>query len=400
MTDSEILRFAIDSGIIDIATVEQQNDMVKRQEYLNMHTCKVWKGKDGYWHTYLPDGESGRKGVKRKSRKELEDEIVKYYHKFDDKPTYEEIYNRWLSDKLKYNEICKGTADRYNDDYNRFFKNSEFAKMFVQDIEELDIERFVRDNIIEKGLKRKAFSNLRTILLGTFKYAKKYGYTKISISGFFNDLELSHKMFRQERVEPRKQVFNEDEIPMIIDYIDKHPNVGNLGILLDFQTGLRSGELAAIKYSDIEGDEIHIQRQEILERDEDGKPLYRVVEYTKTDAGDRYVYLNEGARKILKRIRELNPFGEYIMMEDGKKLRKYIFNCRLRTICRACNIPKRTMHKIRKTYGTVLIDSGLEDSLIMGQMGHADIKTTRSYYYFANKNNSHKKSQFDKVKIC
>ncbi len=55
------------------------------------------------------------------------------------------------------------------------------------------------------------------------------------------------------------------------------------------------------------------------------------------------------------------------------------------------------MHKIRKTYGTILLDSGIEDSLVMEQMGLSDITTTRKYYYYSRKNDQHTSEQIAKA---
>ena len=33
----------------------------------------------------------------------------------------------------------------------------------------------------------------------------------------------------------------------------------------------------------------------------------------------------------------------------------------------------------------MLIDAGCEDSIIMNQLGHASIETSRKYYYFSNR---------------
>ena len=70
----------------------------------------------------------------------------------------------------------------------------------------------------------------------------------ISISTSFGDLDLSKKSFKK----PLKglQVFSEDELPLIVDWLKKHPSVENLGVVLVFQTGIREAELSAIKFSD------------------------------------------------------------------------------------------------------------------------------------------------------
>jgi len=53
------------------------------------------------------------------------------------------------------------------------------------------------------------------------------------------------------------------------------------------------------------------------------------------------------------------------------------------------------MHKIRKTYGTTLIDGGADEAFIKTQMGHSDIETTRKYYYFSNKNDENRANQVE-----
>jgi hypothetical protein len=70
MTDKE-LQFAIESGIIDVATIQEQYDMANREENLNKHKYEVWKGKNGYWYTNIPDTTkpSKRKQIKRKTKK-------------------------------------------------------------------------------------------------------------------------------------------------------------------------------------------------------------------------------------------------------------------------------------------------------------------------------------------
>ena len=53
------------------------------------------------------------------------------------------------------------------------------------------------------------------------------------------------------------------------------------------------------------------------------------------------------------------------------------------------------MHKIRKTYGTTLLDSDVDEKFVVEQMGHADITTTKKYYYFSNKSAESKMKQIN-----
>lgn len=399
-TDNEVLNYIIQSAKLDRTTIEQGIASMDKTKYLEQHKYSIFQGKDGRWYTTVPckDLKSGRRLIKRNTREALDDAIVDAYKHPNRKPNnnrFETVFHKWAKSKMDYEEICKGTYDRYVEDYNRFIAGTSLSKKPISKITECDLEDFIKQTIVEKELKRKAYAGLRTIIMGTFKYAKRKKMTELSISSFFADLELSKRMFKREQKQPLKQVYKASEVRILMDYLLQNANAINLGIALCFLSGLRSGELVALKYSDLDDRELHVERQQIRYRNDDGIYTYEVVEYTKTEMGDRYVILPEKAVSIIKQIKLLNPWNDDLFPDE----RKTQFNKYLRKACKACNIEFRSMHKIRKTYATTLIDSGCEDSLIMSQMGHKDINTTRSYYYFANKENEYKRRQIDNA-VC
>jgi len=54
---------------------------------------------------------------------------------------------------------------------------------------------------------------------------------------------------------------------------------------------------------------------------------------------------------------------------------------RLYQICKKLDIPLRSPHKLRKTYGTILLDNHVDSKVIEKQMGHTDISTTELHYH-------------------
>ncbi len=85
--------------------------------------------------------------------------------------------------------------------------------------------------------------------------------------------------------------------------------------------------------------------------------------------------------------------GEYLFEENGKRLYEQTFANTITWMCKALKIPQRSMHKIRKTYGTTLFDAGVDESVIIEQMGHSDINCTKQNYYFSNKGRDKKRDQ-------
>lgn len=391
---SEYLQAAIDCGMIDIATLQATIEMAEKQKYLAMHDQRIWQGAKKYWYTYLYiDGK--RKVVKKKNRADLDEFLISHYRMMEENPTVKETFYLWLNEKYELQEIKKGTYDKYENDFIRFFP--DFKDRKIKSIDADTLEMFIRQTIGQMELTNKAYANLRTLIIGIFKYAKRKKLTDLSISTFFSDLQLSRKVFKQNPKDKRTEVFSEEETEIIIAHLKDHPSLIHLGMLLCFQTGLRVGELVALKFSDESNRTLHVQRQEIKYKDDDGKTVVEVVEYTKTEAGNRHIILTDGAKETLKLMRKYSD-AEYIMQRD-KRIRCSTINHELYRVCKRCGLNPRSMHKIRKTYATTLIDAGVDDSITMEMMGHSDITTTRKFYYFSRGGDDKKLKQISKA-IC
>ena len=398
--ERELLHYAYENGMIDMDAIREQIEMNERIKYLEMHTNKIWQGADGKWYTYIPDNSrsDGRKKVKRTTEKALYDLIVQYYKKSEEVMRFKEVFDEWSQAKLGYGEIQKQTYDRYHSDYKRFFEGARIAEVKFDHITEDMLEDFVKSSIHDKKLTAKAWSGLRLIILGVFKYARKKGYTKISITNFMGDLDLSKKAFQKRTFKDKDSVFTDAEIDLIVDYVrNKEPSIINFGIILAFQTGLRIGELAALKWTDVNGNILTVNKTEIRYRGDDGKFVYEIRESAKTEAGNREVILSNSAAATLKRIKLMNPFGEFIFSKNGVRIKEKAFSVKIVKICKYVGIPPRSMHKARKTYATKLLNAGVDERLVINQLGHTDISTTKHFYYFNNKDEDDAKQQIEKA---
>ena len=195
MTQHELLNYALSKGIIDLSTLEMQVEDMERKRYLEMHRLKVWQDNNGYWITHLPDAK--RSLIKKWTREELEDVVIKFYRDEEFAPTLRQVFNEWVQKKIDYGEIQRQTYDRYKTDFERFYKPIENKK--IRSFDEDFLEDYIKTTIHDKQLTAKAWSGMRLIILGVFKYAKKKGYTYLSITDFNNELELSKNIFKKRR---------------------------------------------------------------------------------------------------------------------------------------------------------------------------------------------------------
>lgn len=393
--DEETLRKAAECGILNFTELAEYVQQMKRQEILSKHA--YWCNKDGVWMTHFNDTEKGRILRRSKKKEDIEALIIEYYENQKEKIYIKNVFWEWINSKRDYGEIQPQSYDRYCTDYKRFFSEElPICKKVFSSITEDDLTDFIKSTIHKLGLTRKTYAGLRTLVRGIFKYGKSKKYTSISMTKFFGDLELPNNIFEKKVVNKNTEIFKEGEICIVISYLRSHADIWNLGLLLQFQTGMRVGEIAALKREDIQSDgTLWVHRTEIKYKDDSGKWAVGIKEFPKTDAGNRNIILPENARWTLDTILKLNPHGEFLFMNNGKRIRETTFNKRLSRVCKELRMEHRSTHKIRRTYGTTLLDSGVNDSTVSEQLGHSDIATTRKYYYYSNKSAETKTRQIN-----
>lgn len=388
LSDKELLQFALENGIIDLDTIQKKIAMNERRKYLEQHNHKVWKGTNDKWYTYLTDDTNERKLLKKNTENELYDCIVNHYKKLEDDPIIEKVFFDWIDFKLTRKDIQLQTAIRYEMDFNRFFKKLKNKKIRYIDCEYL--EEVVITEIVEQDITKKCWGNFRILLKGIFKYAKKRRYSNIDINTFIFDLELSDRMFKYNIREDDDNIFMPEELDAVIRecnsrLYDSRRNINALAILLAAYTGMRSGEIVALKWEDIKDNYIFVRRTQIEIRDSKGSKKHEIRDFPKSEAGIRKIVIIPKVAKILKELRKINPFSEYIFEVDGKVKIASSTTVSLYRICEKLNINKRGMHCLRKTFATILINAGVSESTIISQMGHVDIEVTKGYYYYNNK---------------
>ncbi len=222
--------------------------------------------------------------------------------------SFEEVSKEWLTYYKK--TVRKETFSRTFSDYKRFFFNNDFTQQLINNISDFDIEDFVHSEIISKNLRKQGYKNLKALLNGIFTFAYKKKYILINP---MNTVKIStSNISKPTKSKKSDAVFTTNDASLIKNIIKSESNEYQtsipLSILLSFQLGLRVSELIALKWSDIENNCIHIQRQEIsyTAYDDNFKSLgtiHEIVEYTKTGASDRFLPLTPEANKILSDVK-------------------------------------------------------------------------------------------------
>ena len=185
------------------------------------------------------------------------------------------------------------------------------------------------------------------------------------------------------------QVYTEEEAILITDFLKEHINIENLGILLAFQTGIRVGELAALKWSDIdfENKKIYVRKNIVTIYDyEDTERKTRKVNLqasTKTSEG-RTIPLIKSAEDILNSIKskyqEINLDG-FIINNSDKMVHVDTLSDSYTNIAKSAGIENPLgIHTLRHTFASLLIKKGVDIKIVSDILGHKDVSFTYNVY--------------------
>lgn len=398
MTENEMLKYALENGIINIDTIQTKIEMNERLKFLEKHEAKIWQSTDGKWYTYLPDVKNERRLIKRNSEKALKDAIIDFYKETEEEPTIEVIFHQWIDEKLEYGEIQKQTYDRYIVDFHKFFEETGFAEKKIRYIDDITLEHFCKSQIRDKELTSKGWANLRLLIRAIFKFARKRGYTKMDIVNFMSYLELSKTIFRHTKKLSSDNVFNEIEMKQIVEYCISKPTLSNMAVLFAAYTGMRVGEIVALKWEDVQKDIIYVHRTQVSYKDENGCYIHTVKNNAKTEAGNREVVIIPQLREVLRRLRVINPFTEYVFqIDENKTVLKNTICKNLHIICDNLNIKRRGVHTLRKTFITNMINANVEETIILEQVGHTMLETSKAFYYYNDKMTNYMSEKIQKA---
>ncbi len=398
------MQYIEENGIIDLTYVQEQIEMKKREEILKKHQYSIWfNEKENVWYSYLPDTSKphNRRKIKRKSKCDLEDMIYEYYTSCREDEneqskaslSLESLFYEFM--KHKVNEVNSGTVKRMMADWNRFYKpDKEFIATPLKSLTKINIDDFFNSILGTHHLKKKAFYNMCGILKQTLEYAVDAEYIEKNPYR----VKVNKKKFASSgKKSSEKEVFQAEEKELFIHEMERRlennpSNTAPLAILLDFELGTRKGEILAISKSDILDDRIHIHRQLVEEFDTSNldsiksKGFY-VVDYTKSEDGDRWLPLTNRAKEIIRRVEIINKeygycYKDFLFVKDGTCISPDAVDAQIKRGCEYIGIPVKTMHKIRKTYASTLLHNGVNISIVKDMLGHADESTTIKHYIY------------------
>lgn len=338
----------------------------------------IYKRKDGRWEGRFKNGlkangKTKYSSVYGKSYNEVRSLLAKRRSEIRAsavhcKMTFGEIAALWL-ENVK-NTVKESTYLNYMCKLQKHilpsFGNTNYNKMTAKDLND-----FVQMKLSE-NYSVKYVLDILNLIKSITRFAKRtYGYT--DVAEFIS--------IPKDRNTSKKTVLDTDEQKKLIAYLSENPTCSNVGILLSLMTGLRVGELCALKWADIDLENRVISVNKTMQRIKslDGEKATKIVIDTpKSKNSVREIPIPEPLFELLKIIKsdEKNYFLTGKELYTEPRTMQY----RFRAVLKKIGLPFVNFHALRHTFATNCAALGFDAKTLSELLGHSSVGVTLNCY--------------------
>ena len=287
--------------------------------------------------------------------------------------TIKEVSELWKKDKqmfVKSSTVAVYTLHMENYILPKFGEKAS--------IDETDVQGFVLDSI-RHGLSQKTVKDMLIVLKMVIRFGAKHGWLQYQ--------EWSIK-FPTEQKKQELEVLSISHQKKLMQYVTDNFTFRNLGIYICLSTGMRIGEVCALKWSDIDlGTEtIHvnrtIERIYIIEGNERHTEL--IIGTPKTKNSIREIPISKELMKLLRPLKKLMNDDYFVITNEAKPTEPRTYRNYYKQLLKQLGIPSLKFHGLRHSFATRCIESQCDYKTVSVILGHANISTTLNLYVHPN----------------
>lgn len=266
----------------------------------------------------------------------------------------------------------------YNSQLKPFFDNMELA-----DLNNTVVTNFIKQ-LLTKDLSRKYMKSISTLLYSIVNYARL---------NYRQYIELSYIQRLNVKVNKKKiQIFSHLEQQLLEKNIMNNLTTVNIAFLLMLYTGIRNGEMCALKVNDFDLKNRFVNISKTLQRikNNDNTKLKTkiIIDTPKSDNSIRTIPLPQFIIPLLNDLFKNVDNDVYMLtLSKYKYIEPTLLERKFKKFTDSCNVKYRNIHVLRHTFANRLLELGIDIKTLSELLGHSDVSITLREYIHPDLNN-------------
>lgn len=345
----------------------------------------IYKRKDGRWEgrykTVKPDGQVKYISVYAKSYTAVKDKLqsckidmINYNSELPEcSLTVENILQLWLEnhrDNIKFSSYLR---------YQKLIEqhlvpslgNLPLRKLTAKKLSGFLKQKKQTGRLDNKGgLSDKTISDMLVII----KSAVKSALADYSIPNAASILEVKAPAAKQRQIE----TFSDFELQILTQYLLENLTPSNGAILLSLNTGLRLGEVCALRWTDIDFTAQTLSVRQSVQRVTQNGKSHLLMQSPKSETSKRVIPLTAEIILMLKSLKN-DSVKEYVF-GGSKPLEPRTMQYRFVSLLKKCGIGQRNFHVLRHTFASRCVAAGADVKSLSEILGHTNVRITMQLY--------------------
>lgn len=350
----------------------------------------TYKRKDGRWECRIrvedKNGHKKSRSFYGRSKEEAKYKMIKALgHKGANgncitEMTITELAREWLI--IMKSRIKASTSANYQMKIERHILPC-FGRCLCKEVKSREVSEFIQ-NKLKEGLSARYVCDIVTVMKSIFRYAaREYSMTNVLDS-----------VVMPKKAKTEIQIMTDEEKQALSRYINENRNTSTLGAALSLYTGMRIGEICALRWENIDIEKRILTVRYTYQRIqnyEGGSRTKLIITEPKSQSSRRQIPIPEC---LIPMLTELKGFpGSYVLTGTGNPIEPRTMQYRFKRILKNAGLPGFRFHSLRHSMASGAIELGFDVKTLSEILGHASTTITLDRYVHSSM--SHKKSCMD-----
>lgn len=347
----------------------------------------IYKRKDGRWEgRYIkgrrPDGKSVYGYVYAYTYKDAKEKLHLAAIQKNSSPaqnttqvTFENVSIQWISSQKT--RVKESTLNKYNN-LLRLYIIPRIGKINLEVISYKDVTQ-LRDELLQhggaqqKGLSPKTVSDTMSVIKNILHYSLQSGY----------EHSFDTRLIRVKQTAHELRILSPSEQRTLYMYLTNNPSKNNIAILICMMTGLRIGEVCALRWEDIsfEDHTIHVNgtMQRVQDISNPNEKTKVILTTPKSASGKRIIPMPESLEEALLNMSEIKT-GFVLSSKDSHFTEPRVLQYHFKKVSVHLGIQQVNFHALRHTFATRCVEIGFDVKSLSEILGHSSVSITMNRY--------------------